>query len=80
MNEVFDRILNIIRNPELLSKFEDRFTEDEVLSFDQAMELMSALWNEGGNLGVLPPKDPLEGIEVNIRIARILNSCLKNRQ
>jgi len=70
----------MINRPELLSKFEDRFTEHEVLSFDQAIEIMSAMWNEGRNLGVLPPKDPLEGIEVDIRIARILNSCLKKRQ
>jgi hypothetical protein len=31
------------------------------------------MWQEGVLLGVLPLKDPLEDIEVDIRIARILN-------
>ena len=28
-------------------------------------------------LGVLPLKEPLDGIDVDIRIAKALNSCLK---
>jgi len=35
------------------------------------------MWNEGVMLGVLPPKNPLEGIEVDIKVAKVLNSCLK---
>jgi hypothetical protein len=35
------------------------------------------MWNEGIALGILPLSDPMEGIEVDIRLARILN-CLKN--
>jgi hypothetical protein len=31
------------------------------------------MWKEGVQLGVLPMKDPLDGIEVDIRIASILN-------
>jgi hypothetical protein len=31
------------------------------------------MWLEGMALGVLPLKDPLEGIEVDIRIAEMLN-------
>ena len=29
-------------------------------------------------MGVLPPKAPLEGIETDIKIAGVLNSCLKS--
>jgi len=36
------------------------------------------MWNHGVKLGVLPPKEPLEGIETDIKIARVLNSCLKS--
>ena len=36
------------------------------------------MWEEGIKLGVLPPKKPLEGIETDIKIAAVLNSCLKN--
>jgi hypothetical protein len=31
------------------------------------------MWREGLTLGVLPLEDPLEGIEVDVRLARILN-------
>jgi len=46
------------------------------LPFKQALNIFEAMWKEGVSLGVLPPKDPLEGIDVDIRVARILN-CLK---
>jgi len=36
------------------------------------------MWELGMHLGVLPPEDPLEGIDVDIKVARILN-CLKKR-
>jgi hypothetical protein len=35
------------------------------------------MWKEAVALGAFPPKDPLEGIEVDINIAKILNSCSK---
>jgi hypothetical protein len=34
---------------------------------------MSALYKEAVALGVFPPKDPLEGIEVKIKIAKVVN-------
>ncbi|GAG97925.1 unnamed protein product [marine sediment metagenome] len=50
--------------------------KEEKLSFSEALAIFEAMWKEGMTLGVIPPKDPLEGIETDIRIARILN-CLK---
>ncbi len=68
----------MIKNKEVLKKFEDRFMrEEKILPFTQAIRLFTDMWNEGVKLGVLPPKNPSEGIEVDIRIAKILNSCLK---
>lgn len=68
----------MIKNPDLLKKFEDDFIGDKgKLRFKQAMKLYSDMWNEGLKLGVLPPKEPMEGIEVDIKIAKVLNSCLK---
>lgn len=69
----------MLRESELLKKFEDDFIRDAGrLSFGQASRLFAGMWEEGMKLGVLPPKNPLDGIEVDILIARILNSCLKN--
>ncbi len=68
----------MIKNPEILKKFEDGLIRDEEkLSFKQAMNLVTSMWEEGVKLGVLPPKEPLEGIDIDIKIAKILNSCLK---
>ena len=69
----------MIKNPDLLKKIEDEFIRNEGrLNHSQALKLFSGMWIEGIRLGVLPPKDPLEGIEVDINIAKVLNSCLKN--
>jgi hypothetical protein len=68
----------MIKHPEVLKELEDDFIRDDgKLSFDSAIKLFTYMWNEALILGVLPPKDPLEGIEVDIRIAKTLNSCLK---
>lgn len=67
----------MIKNPDILEQFEKQRTREEKLSFEEALKIFEAMWKEGVNLGVLPPKDPLEGIEVDIKIARIIN-CLKS--
>lgn len=68
----------MIKNPKVFKKFEDSFIRNEgKLSFAQSIKLFTYMWNEGVKLGVLPPKDPLEGIEVDVKIAKELNSCLK---
>jgi len=68
----------MIKNPEILKKLEDSLIRNEgKVPFNQSIRLFTSMWNEGVRLGVLPPKEPLEGIEVDIRIAKVLNSCLK---
>lgn len=68
----------MIRNYEVVRKLEDDFIREEgKLSFDRSIKLFTSMWNEGVKLGVIPPKKLLEGIEVDIRIAKVLNSCLK---
>ncbi len=69
----------MIKNPGVLKKFEDSFIRDEgKLPFEQAIKLFTDMWIEGLSLGVLPPEEPLEGIDVDIKIAKVLNSCLKS--
>jgi hypothetical protein len=68
----------MIKHPEVFKKFEDDFIRDDgKLSFDSAIKLFTYMWNEALHIGVFPPKNPLEGIEVDIQIAKTLNSCLK---
>jgi len=68
----------LIKNADLLNKLEDDFIRDRGrLTYPQSLRLFEAMWEEGVRLGVLPPKDPMDGIEVDIRVAKVLNSCLK---
>jgi hypothetical protein len=67
----------MIKDASILSKFKDDLIRNETKrSAEQSFEMLTAMWKEGVALGVLPPSDPWEGISVDIRIARILNSCL----
>jgi hypothetical protein len=67
----------MIKNAEVLAEFERNFISSQGrLPYAQSRELFAALWNEGVTLGVFPPVEPLAGIEVDIRVARILNTCL----
>jgi hypothetical protein len=63
----------MIKDAKLLQAFEDEQIKKECLDYAAALRIFEAMWREGMALGVLPPKDPLEGIEVDIRIAGILN-------
>lgn len=68
---------NMIKNASILKKFEDDFIKSETMrSAEESLQLLTAMWNEGVILGVLPPSDPWEGIDVDVRVAGILNSCL----
>lgn len=68
----------MIKNTQLLKEFEDAIMKKEGrLPFGYSIRIVESLWSEGIKLGTLPPNKPLEGIEVDIKIAKILNSCLK---
>lgn len=68
----------MIKNPGILRRLEDEFIRGEGrLAYSHSLQVFTEMWNEARRLGVLPPKDPLEGIDTDIRVARVLNSCLK---
>ena len=68
----------MIRDAQALRRFEDDFMKkDTQPSFREALHLYESTWKEGITLGVLPFSDPLDGIVVDIELARVLNS-LKN--
>jgi hypothetical protein len=63
----------MIKDTELLAEVEENELRKEKLDYGSALRLFEAMWKEAMLLGVLPLNDPLEGIEVDIKIARILN-------
>jgi hypothetical protein len=67
----------MIKNVRLIEKLEKDFIARQRLSHKQSLHLFESLWNEAVRLGVLPSKDPLEGIDVDIKIAKVIHSCSK---
>jgi len=68
----------MIKYRDLFNKFEDDFVRNKgKMPFAHAIKIFTSMWNEGLKFGVLPPKEPLEGIDIDIKIAKALNSCLK---
>jgi hypothetical protein len=63
----------VIKDSRLLETFESEELKKENLDHKSALRIFEGMWLEGMALGVLPLKDPLEGIEVDIRIAEMLN-------
>lgn len=68
----------MIKNSHILKEFEDSFARREgPIPPRKALDIFSSMWKEAMSLGIIPFKDPLAGIEIDIKVARILNSCLK---
>jgi len=69
----------MIKNADKRRQFENDFIRSEKkMPFLEALKIFESLWEEGRALGVLPLKNPMEGIETDIKIAKALNSCSKN--
>ena len=68
----------MVKNHKMLERFEREQLRKEKLTYADALKIAEALWQEGRALGVLPLKNPLDGIESDIRIAAILNSINRN--
>jgi hypothetical protein len=68
----------VIKNPHIVKEFEDDLARRHGRpDYPTALRIFTSLWMEGQSLGVLPPEDPMDGIETDIKVARILNSCSK---
>jgi hypothetical protein len=55
-------------------KFEIEFVKREKVNIIKNFQIMDALYKEAVALGVIPLKNPLDGIEVDLKIARVVNS------
>ena len=54
--------------------FEVEFVKREKVDIKKNFHIMDALYNEAVTLGIIPLKNPLNGIEVDLRIAKVVNS------
>jgi hypothetical protein len=63
----------MVKNAQKLQAFEAARIRAEKVDVEQNLRILDALYEEAVMLGALPPKDPLEGIEIKIRIAKAVN-------
>lgn len=63
----------VIRNPHILRAFEDDLARGTPVDYQANLRLVESMLAEAVLLGAWPAPDPLAGVEVDIRVARILN-------
>jgi hypothetical protein len=63
----------MIRDRAAWERWEAGYLANEPVDFQRNQAIFWALWAEAVQLGVFPGDDLLEGLEVDIRVARALN-------
>jgi len=64
----------MIQNPAMLREFERRWVASQPADFLANLRLVDEMYRYARKLGKFPGPDPMEGVEVNIRLARVLRS------
>ena len=64
----------MIKNPALVEAFEKSQSRMQAPDFFHNLKIVEALYRESCLLGALPLKDPLESVEVDVRVAKVINS------
>ncbi len=67
----------MIRHDEF-QKFEIEFLRNGKFDLKNKFKILEALYKEAVALGVFPLRDSLEGLDVDIRIAKVVNSVSKD--
>lgn len=63
----------MVKNPEILKEFEDNYTREYSASISERFKIFDEMMQYAIKMGAFPRKDPLEGIETVIELARILH-------
>lgn len=63
----------MIRNKPKLDKFHQKLIKEENLSYKKALSIYEALHKEAVSLGIINSENILEGLEVDLGIAKAIN-------
>jgi len=63
-----------IRNPSIVRSFEHALARREPADYIRSLRIFEAMYCMARTLGVIPLRDALEGIDVDVRLAGILNA------
>jgi hypothetical protein len=64
----------MILNRNEMEKFEKELIRSEKVDLHRNFAILDALYEEAVALGVFPLQDPLDGFDVDLKIARVVNS------
>jgi hypothetical protein len=67
----------MIRNTKKLRQFEKEYFIKNKININQNFLTVEALLAEAIELNIFPLKNPLDGIEIDIKIAKVVNSVSK---
>jgi hypothetical protein len=68
----------MIKNRDEIQKLENELTRKEKVDILKNFRLVEAMYKEAIILDAFPMKDALAGIEVDIKIAKVINSVSKS--
>lgn len=63
----------VSRDWHLLHQFEQDLVKKQGPDLAQNLRVMDAMYEEARHLGVFPLRDALDGLEIDIKIARVVN-------
>ena len=67
----------MVKNTSRLKEFEDKTMRQNKPDVWRNLQLVDSLYKEARDLSVFPPQDLLEGLEIDIKIAKVINSVPK---
>jgi hypothetical protein len=68
----------MIKNPKKFRKFEQELLKEDTTGISQKFRLLDAMFKEAWALRIFPLKDPLEGLEIDIKVAKVVNNVRKS--
>lgn len=64
----------MITNSKKIQEFEKRLVRSEKVDVAKNFKIAEAMYREAVELHAIPARDPLCGIEIDIKIAKVVNS------
>lgn len=68
----------MIKNRKMLEEFEKQLAKREKVNIKRNFQIIDKMVEYARSLGLWPPEDPLEGIEKDIKVAKVLRMYSKN--
>ncbi len=68
----------LITNPKKLLEFKKKLLKKEKVDIMQNFRIVEVMYREAVTLRAIPMEDPLDGLEIDIKIARVVNNVSKS--